>query len=97
MEVRGEIERISGPIFMKSESEIHSVVSDSLQPHGLWNSPGQNTGVGRIPPTPEYWSSRLQGNFPAQELNWGLLNYRRILYQLSYQGSLIFTSDRNKK
>ena len=27
----------------------HSVVSDSLQPHGLygpWNSPGQNTGVG---------------------------------------------------
>ena len=31
------------------ESESHSVVSDSLQPHGLystWNSPGQNTGVG---------------------------------------------------
>ena len=30
-------------------SESHSVVSDSLQPHGLyspWNSPGQNTGVG---------------------------------------------------
>ena len=29
----------------------HSVVSDSLQPHGLyspWNSPGQNTGVGRL-------------------------------------------------
>ena len=29
-------------------SESHSVVSDSLQPHGLcspWNSPGQNTGV----------------------------------------------------
>ena len=34
---------------MKSESESHSVVSDSLQPHGLhspWNSPGQNSGVG---------------------------------------------------
>ena len=31
------------------ESESHSVVSDSLQSHGLyslWNSPGQNTGVG---------------------------------------------------
>ena len=31
------------------ESESHSVMSDSLQPHGLyspWNSPGQNTGVG---------------------------------------------------
>ena len=29
----------------------HSVVSDSLWPHGLyspWNSPGQNTGVGKI-------------------------------------------------
>ena len=33
------------------ESESHSVVSDSLQPHGLyspWNSPGQNTGVGSL-------------------------------------------------
>ena len=32
-------------------SEIRSVVSDSLRPHGLyspWNSPGQNTGVGQI-------------------------------------------------
>ena len=31
-----------------SETESHSVMSDSLQPHGLyipWNSPGQNTGV----------------------------------------------------
>ena len=31
------------------ESESRSVVSNSLQPHGLyspWNSPGQNTGVG---------------------------------------------------
>ena len=31
------------------KSESHSVVSDSLQPHGLyspWNSPDQNTGVG---------------------------------------------------
>ena len=32
-----------------SESGSHSVVSNSLRPHGLyspWNSPGQNTGVG---------------------------------------------------
>ena len=31
-----------------TQSESHSVVSDSLRPHGLfspWNSPGQNTGV----------------------------------------------------
>ena len=35
-----------------SESESGSVVSSSLQPHGLhspWNSPGQNTGVGSLP------------------------------------------------
>ena len=39
--------KISFP-FMKW-SESYSVISDSLQPHGLyspWNSPGQNTGVG---------------------------------------------------
>ena len=63
-------------------SESHSVVSDSLWPHGLyspWNSPGQNTGVGSL--------SFLQGIFPTQESNWGLLHCRQILYQLSYQGS----------
>ena len=61
-------------------SESHSVVSDSLRPHGLytpWNSPGQNTGVGS--------RSLLQGIFPTQKLNQGLLQCRRILYQLSYQ------------
>ena len=31
--------------------------------------------------------SLLQGIFPTQELNWGLLNYRQILYQLSHKGS----------
>ena len=29
--------------------------------------------------------SLLQGIFPTQELNWGLLHCRHILYQLSYQ------------
>ena len=64
------------------KSESHSVVSDSLQPHGLyspWNSPGQNTGVGSL--------SLLQGIFPTQESNQGLLHCRWILDQLSYQGS----------
>ena len=28
-----------------------------------------------------------RGSFPTQEWNWGLLHCRRILYQLSYQGS----------
>ena len=57
-------------------------MSDSLQPHGLyspWNSPGQNTGVGSL--------SILQGIFPTQEWNPGLLHCRRILYQLSLKGS----------
>ena len=34
-----------------NESESHSVVSDSLRPHGLyspWNSPGQNIAVGSL-------------------------------------------------
>ena len=36
---------------MKVKSESHSVISNSLRPHGLiiyssWNSPGENTGVG---------------------------------------------------
>ena len=30
----------------------------------------------------------LQGIFLTPELNWGLLHFRQILYQLSYQGSL---------
>ena len=66
----------------KSESEIHSVVSDSLQPHGLyspWNSPDQNTGVGSL--------SLLRGIFPIQGSNPGLLHCRWILYQLSHKGS----------
>ena len=56
-------------------------MSDSLQPHGLyssWDSPGQNTGVGSL--------SLLQGIFPTQGLNPGLLNCRQILYQLSHKG-----------
>ena len=68
---------------VKSKSENRSVVSDFLQPHGLyslWNSPGQNTGVGSL--------SLLQGIFPTQESNQGLLRCRQILYQLSYKGLL---------
>ena len=39
----------------ESESEGRSVVSNSLQLHGLyspWNSPGQNTEVGSLYPSP---------------------------------------------
>ena len=63
-------------------SESRSVVSDSLQPRGLyspWNSPGQNSGVGSL--------SLLQGIFPTQGSKQGLLHCRRILCQLSHKGS----------
>ena len=65
-----------------NESENFSVVSDSLWPHGLyspWNSPGQKTGVGSL--------SLLQGIFLTQGFNQCIVHCRRILYQLSYQGS----------
>ena len=64
------------------ESESHSVVSDSLQPCGLyslWNSLSQNTGVG--------CHTLLQGIFPTQGLNPGLPHCRQILYHLSHKGS----------
>ena len=66
----------------ESESESRSVVSNSLQPHGLyspWNSPGQNTGLGSL--------SFLQGIFSTQGSNPGLLHFRQILDQRSYEGS----------
>ena len=68
--------------FLLPWSESCSVVSNSLQPHGLynpWNSLGQNTGVGSL--------SLLQGIFPTQGSNPGLSHCRWILYQLSYEGS----------
>ena len=62
---------------------IHSVVSDSLQPHGLyptrllcpWNSPGKNTEVG--------CHALLQGIFQTRGSHPGLLHCRKILYQLT--------------
>ena len=42
-----------------------------------WNSPGKNTGVGS--------HSHLQGIFPTQGSNSGLLHCWQILYHLSYQ------------
>ena len=67
--------------YTESERVSHSVMSDSLQPHGLqptrllcpWNSPGKNIGVGCHSLLP-------QGIFPTQGLNPGLLHCRQILY-----------------
>ena len=72
----------SRPALPWTESESHRVVPNSLQPHGLyslWNSPGQNTGVGSV--------CLLQGIFPDQGSNPGLPHCRWILYQLSHKGS----------
>ena len=51
------------------------VDSFPAEPHGK----PEKTGVGSL--------SLLQGIFPTQELHWGLLHGRWILYQLSHQGS----------
>ena len=63
-------------------SESCSVISNYLWLHGLyspWNSPDQYSGVGSL--------SHLQGIFPTQGSNAGLLHCRQILYQLSHKGS----------
>ena len=72
----------------------HSVMSNSLQPHGLqlarllypWNSPGKNAGMSS--------RSLLQGIFPTQGSNPGIfptqrsnLHWRQSLYCLSDRGS----------
>ena len=62
--------------YYESESASHSVMSDSLQPHGLQparllcqqDSPGKNTAVG--------CHSLLQGVFPTQGSNPSLLHCR---------------------
>ena len=64
----------------KHESESRSVVSHSLQPHGLyspWNSPGQNTGVGSL--------SLLQRIFTTQGSNPGLPHCKSALCLLHWQ------------
>ena len=71
----------------ESENVSHSVISNSLRPHGLQssrlrcarNSPGKNTGVG--------CHSLPQGIFLTQESNLSLLHCMQILYLLSPQAS----------
>ena len=69
---------------------ICSVVSDSLQPHGLWptrllcprDPPGKNTRVS--------CHFLFQGIFPTQGSNPGLPHCSWTLYCLSHQGSLVY-------
>ena len=57
---------------------IMSTLCDTMD-WGPWNSSGQNPGEGS--------RSLLQGIFPTQGSNTGLLHCRQILYQLRHQGS----------
>ena len=61
-----------------SQSRSPALQADSLPAEPLGKP--KNTGVGSL--------SLLQQVFPTQESNWGLLNCRCIIYQLSYQVSL---------
>ena len=62
---------------LQHQSFLWTFRTDFLYSPG--NALGQDTGVGSL--------SLLQGIFPTQESNWGLLHCRQILYQLSYQES----------
>ena len=75
-----------GKSHISNESVSRSVVSDSLQPNGLWtcslplpwNSPGKNTEVGS--------HFLLHGVFPIQGSNPGLPHCRQILYLWATRG-----------
>ena len=74
--------RILEWVAVPSSRESSQLGSPALQVDSLPSEPPgkpKNTGVGSL--------FLLQGNFPAQESNRGLLHRRWILYQLSYSGS----------
>ena len=114
-----------------SKSLVIREKSNSLSPYGLHsprNSPGQNTGVSEVFPSPrdlpnpgiEPRSPTLQADFlpveppgkpkntrvgslsllqwifSTQESNRGLLHFRQILFQLSYQGSPSYQRNANQ-
>ena len=66
---------------------VTSDVSDSVQPYGAlqapcpWDSPGKNTGMGS--------HFLLQGIFPTQGSNPGLLHCRQILYLWTTREALL--------
>ena len=72
---------------MKAKVLVTQLCLTLWWPHGLkparllcpWNSPGKNIGVS--------FHFLLQGIFPTQESNSGLLHCRQIVYHLTHQGS----------
>jgi len=79
----GSLSLLQGIFPNPMELRFPTLQADSLSAE----PPGKpkNTGVGSL--------SLLQRIFLTQELNWGLLHCRRILYQLSCQGSLMWNTD----
>ena len=81
--VQGTVQSTSKPVSivcMRNESVSRSVISDSLQAHGLlcpWGFPGKSTRVSS--------HSLLQRIFPTQGSSSGLLHCRQILYRLSHR------------
>ena len=80
------LERVAFPFSRGSSQPRDQPRSPALQVGSLpaepWGKP-KNTGVGSL--------SLLQRIFPTQESNQGLLHCRWILYQLSYEGSTIWS------
>ena len=66
-----------GSSWPRDGTKVFNMAADSLPAEPPEKS--KNTGVGSL--------SLLQGIFPTQEFNQGLLHCRRIIYQLSYQGN----------
>ena len=66
----------------KSQTQLFATPWTIYSP---WNSPGQNTGVGSL--------SLLQGIFPTQGLNPGLVHCRWIPYELRHQEAHILVTD----
>ena len=76
------LERVAFP-FPRGSSQLRDQTQVSGIAGGFFTTEPQgkpkNTGVDSL--------SHLQWIFLTQESNWGLQHCRRILYQLSYQGS----------
>ena len=76
------LEWVAFPFFRGSSQPRDRTRSPTLQTHSLPTEPQgkpKNTGVGSL--------SLLQRIFPIQGSNWGLLQCRCTLYQLSYEVS----------
>ena len=73
----GSFSLLQGNSQPRDRTQISRIALDSLPAESQWKP--KNTGVDSL--------SILQGIFLTEESMWGLLHCRRILYQLSRQGS----------